>query len=152
MAALGRSAPRVACPPGASPRAVPGPWGPGVPPQAVAAAPSLHAPTSTCNISSPLPCSGQGGLGLVWCQVSTGWPERAPLSPHLCLQICFSVASGICRVGMDRTCQELRGTETAGEVSCREVLAALFVEGDFLSRVCHSFRNIGSFGFRQHVI
>lgn len=27
----------------------------------------------------------EGGLGLlVWGQLSTGWPERAPLSPHLC--------------------------------------------------------------------
>lgn len=49
------------------------------------------------------------------------------------------------------TCQELGGTETAGEVSCREVLAARFVEGDFLSEARHGFRNVGSFGFRQHV-
>lgn len=32
---------------------------------------------------------------------------------------------------MGRTCWELRGTEAAAEVSCREVSAALFVEGDF---------------------
>lgn len=68
----------------------------------------------------------------------------------LCLQTCVSVTSSICRVGTDRTCQELRGTETAGEVSCREILAALFVQGDFSSEMCHSFRNVGSFGFRQH--
>lgn len=148
MAGLAGSAPRAARSPSASLQ------GPGVLLQATTATPSLHAPTLTCNISSPSPCSDHGGLGLVMCQVSAGWPERAPLSPCLCLQTCFSVARGkvFCRIGMGRACWELRGTEAAEEVSCREVSAALFVEGDFLSKVCHSFQNVRSFGFRQRVI
>lgn len=123
--------------PGASPCTVPGLWGPGVPPQAVTVALLIHVHTSTCNISSSPSCSGQGGLGLlVRGQFSTGWPERAPLHPHLCQQTRVSVASDICIVGTDRTCQEIRSTEEAGEVSCWEVLAALVVDGDFL-RVSH---------------
>lgn len=63
----------------------PGLWGPGVPPQAATVALLIHVHTSTCNFSFSLSCSSQGGLGLlVWGQFCTAWPERAPLSPHLC--------------------------------------------------------------------
>lgn len=69
MADLARSALQAAHSASASLCAVPGHWGPGVLPQTVAVALSLHAPTLT---SSTLRCSGEGERGLVPYQVSTG--------------------------------------------------------------------------------